>query len=146
MKEKIVTVAYITWPWMRRILISIDLLTVPGSPRAPSDHVIEPYVWETPPETNGKRNSRRPRSLLLPVVLYRHRSRKMMSKLWYRMSFAVIIAFTVSITVAIGMWTAVGQGREPLHVVSVDGQSPRDGVRCATIRQPEVVTSLNNAR
>jgi len=126
--------------------MSVDLLKVPGSPRAPSDHVIEPYVWETTPETNGRRNSRRPRPPLLLVVVYRHLSRKMMSKLWYRLSFAVIIAFTVSITVAIGMWTAVGQGREPLHVVSVDGQSPRDGVRCATVRQPEVVTLLNDAR
>jgi len=126
--------------------MSIDLLKVPGSPRAPSDHVIEPYVWETTPETNGRRNSRRPRPPLPLVVLYRHLSRKMMSKLWYRLSFAVIITFTVSITVAIGMWTAVGQGREPLHVVGVDGQSPRDGVRCATVRQPEVVTLLNNAR
>ena len=125
---------------------------VPSPPRALSDQAVEPYLWETAPGTNGRRSSwrwiSRPWQSSLPVVLYRHLSRKMMSKLWYRLSFALIIALTVSITVGIGIWTAVGQGREPLHVVSVDGESPRDGVRhgCATVRQPEVVTLLNDTR
>jgi hypothetical protein len=64
----------------------------------------------------------------------RYLSRKFVSKRWYRLAFIAIVVVTVASTVGIGSHSAVGT-HEPLHVVGVDGNSPREGVGLSKIRK-----------
>lgn len=55
--------------------------------------------------------------------------RTLLKKKWYGSSILLIIILAVGPAIGIGLDTlGVGGTHEPLHVVSVDGNSPREGV------------------
>lgn len=66
------------------------------------------------------------RSFRLPS--YGRFSQKFVSKSWYRASFLAIICITMAPALGIGLKTAVGGSHEPLRVIGLDEQSPREGV------------------
>lgn len=66
------------------------------------------------------------RSFRLPS--YGRLSQKFISKGWYRTSFLAIICITMAPALGIGLKTAIGGSHEPLRVLALDGQSPREGV------------------
>ncbi|KIM42809.1 hypothetical protein M413DRAFT_124139 [Hebeloma cylindrosporum] len=66
------------------------------------------------------------RSFRLPS--YGRIGQKFVSKRWYRVSFLAIICIALAPALGVGLRTAVGGSHEPLRVLGLDGQSPREGL------------------